>query len=105
VINSGISGHTSVQLYERIDRDVLAYDPQIVIIWIGTNDGMLKATEDSNVYGERPFDSPPLLAKSVLLTMLDSIHSVMSKTRNLYRPQGDFQDLVPRVDISAFKKT
>jgi lysophospholipase L1-like esterase len=103
VINSGISGNTSVQLYERIDRDVLALNPRVVIIWIGTNDGMLKLNKDSNVLGECPSDTPPLLAKSVLLTTIDSLHTVMRKRGSRNRPQGNFKKLVPRVDIVTFQ--
>jgi lysophospholipase L1-like esterase len=103
VINSGISGHTSVQLNERIDRDVLALNPRVVIIWIGTNDGMLKLKKDSKVLGERPSDTPPLLAKSVLLTTIDSLHTVMSKRGSRNRPKGNFQKLAPRVDIATFQ--
>ena len=38
VTNAGISGHTSRQLLERYDRDVVSLDPDWVSICIGIND-------------------------------------------------------------------
>ena len=49
-INSGISGNTAVQGLERLERDVLAYSPHLVIICFGLNDvsgGMDKITDFS----------------------------------------------------------
>ena len=38
VINAGISGDTTIGALARIDKDVLAKDPQVVIIEFGAND-------------------------------------------------------------------
>ena len=38
VVNSGISGNTTEDLINRIDRDLYDYNPSAVIIQIGTND-------------------------------------------------------------------
>ena len=38
VVNAGISGNKSADLLERWDRDVTAYDPDIVFCMIGIND-------------------------------------------------------------------
>ncbi len=38
VINAGVSGHTFADGLDRLDRDVLAFDPDLVIISFGTND-------------------------------------------------------------------
>lgn len=38
VVNSGISGNTTEDLINRIDRDLYNYNPSTVIIQIGTND-------------------------------------------------------------------
>jgi lysophospholipase L1-like esterase len=35
---SGISGNTVADLYERIDKDVIHHNPDIVVLWIGVND-------------------------------------------------------------------
>jgi len=103
VINSGISGHTSVQLNERIDRDVLALNPRVVIIWIGTNDGMLKLKKDTSVLEEPTYDPQQLLQRSVILATIDSLYAVMNKTGRRNRPRGNFKALVPRVDIATFQ--
>jgi len=41
VINSGIRGHTSVQGLRRLERDVLWYQPHVVLTAFGVNDGNL----------------------------------------------------------------
>jgi acyl-CoA thioesterase I len=38
VVNAGVSGDTTESARERLDRDVLAHDPRIVIIGLGGND-------------------------------------------------------------------
>jgi lysophospholipase L1-like esterase len=40
VINQGISGETTEQLLLRLERDVISYQPQLVIITIGGNDAI-----------------------------------------------------------------
>ena len=39
VINAGISGNTTEQGLERLDRDVLSHNPDIVVICYGLNNG------------------------------------------------------------------
>ncbi|WP_299461010.1 GDSL-type esterase/lipase family protein [uncultured Gimesia sp.] len=38
VINAGVGGNLSSQLLKRIDRDVLAHKPSVVVLMVGTND-------------------------------------------------------------------
>lgn len=38
IINSGISGNTSIQGLKRIDKDVLSYNPDICVVSFGIND-------------------------------------------------------------------
>ncbi|WP_285102110.1 GDSL-type esterase/lipase family protein [Promicromonospora sp. MEB111] len=38
VVNAGINGHTTADLLERLDRDVVELDPERVITLVGTND-------------------------------------------------------------------
>ncbi|PUB23463.1 lysophospholipase L1-like esterase [Promicromonospora sp. AC04] len=38
VVNAGINGHTTADLLERLDRDVIELDPERVITLVGTND-------------------------------------------------------------------
>ena len=37
-INAGISGHTTTDMIARLDRDVLHYHPEVMVICAGTND-------------------------------------------------------------------
>lgn len=38
VLNKGISGHNSANLLARVDRDVNAFHPDLVLLMVGTND-------------------------------------------------------------------
>ncbi|MEZ6129895.1 MAG: GDSL-type esterase/lipase family protein [Planctomycetaceae bacterium] len=38
MINAGLSGHTTVNALARIDHDVLAHQPQLVVVMFGMND-------------------------------------------------------------------
>lgn len=38
VVNAGIGGHTTAEMLERLDRDVFAHGPDLVIVMAGTND-------------------------------------------------------------------
>lgn len=42
IINAGRSGDTSAEALERLDRDVLARDPRVVIVLLGGNDFLHK---------------------------------------------------------------
>lgn len=46
VINHGIGGQTSPQLCARFERDVLSFQPQIVIITVGGNDAKKDVTPE-----------------------------------------------------------
>lgn len=104
VVNAGIAGHTSIQTLARINRDALDFYPHVIILWVGTNDGMLKSQPDPR-NGVRPYDKAPLATKSALLTTLDSFSSAMYLTSALGRPDGAPKDLSPRVDIQTFSST
>lgn len=50
IVNAGVSGDTTEKALERIDADVLARDPRVVIVGLGGNDflqGVAIATEES----------------------------------------------------------
>ena len=53
VVNKGHGGNTTSQMLDRFDDDVLAYDPDVVIIWGGINDvagvGSTAAHVESNL--------------------------------------------------------
>ena len=46
MINAGISGHTTVNALARIDRDVLAHQPDVVTVMFGLNDMTRVSLED-----------------------------------------------------------
>ena len=46
VINAGVPGNTTADALERLDRDVLAHDPKIVLITLGGNDLMRDVPRD-----------------------------------------------------------
>jgi lysophospholipase L1-like esterase len=58
VVNAGACGHTSVQGLARVDRDVLWYQPHVVFVAFGINDGnlgywSLDPVRERMVLGER----------------------------------------------------
>lgn len=50
IVNKGVPGDTSSDALARLDRDVLALDPQIVIIGLGGND-ILQRTTPETMFG------------------------------------------------------
>lgn len=46
VVNSGIGGQTVLDGLDRLDSDVFYYDPQIVVVSFGLNDGFIIIEED-----------------------------------------------------------
>jgi lysophospholipase L1-like esterase len=45
VLNRGVSGDTTEDGWNRLDRDVLAANPRIVIVWLGANDVLRQLPE------------------------------------------------------------
>lgn len=43
-INAGVGGHSSAQGLRRISKDVLAHNPDIVVVFFGTNDSRVDST-------------------------------------------------------------
>ncbi|MEI6197346.1 MAG: GDSL-type esterase/lipase family protein [Verrucomicrobiota bacterium] len=43
VVNGGVAGNTSAEGLKRIQKDVVGHDPDIVVIFFGTNDGRVDA--------------------------------------------------------------
>lgn len=49
VINSGIGGDTVIDAYNRLESDVISFEPHLVIINLGLNDGWIQeVVEDGN---------------------------------------------------------
>lgn len=68
LINSGVSGNTSTQGLERIEKDVLIHNPDIVLINFGMND---KSMEERNK------------AKVDIRTFEENILTMIYKIRNI----------------------
>ncbi len=47
VINSGVSGDTTSSAISRLSRDILSYNPDLVIILLGGNDFIQRVPEDT----------------------------------------------------------
>ena len=53
VINSGIGGNTILDAYDRVENDVISYNPHLAVINFGLNDGRIKEItgDDENING------------------------------------------------------
>jgi acyl-CoA thioesterase-1 len=49
VVNAGISGDTTEGGVRRLDRDVLAYQPRVVVVELGVNDAFGRRPSDTTV--------------------------------------------------------
>ena len=49
VINSGVGGNTVIDGIKRLERDIINYNPDTVIINFGLNDGMLHKSRDTSI--------------------------------------------------------
>ena len=53
IINSGISGDGTLGGIARLERDVLAYNPDLVVVSYGLNDAAIGGVEGLDGYGQR----------------------------------------------------
>jgi lysophospholipase L1-like esterase len=68
VINSGIGGNTIIDAYSRLDDDVFYFNPHLVIINFGLNDGVLLKTDEN---GNKNNTNKSLLEERELPSMID----------------------------------
>ncbi len=68
VINSGIGGDTIIEAWNRLDDDILDFNPLLVIINFGLNDGILLKTDEN---GNKNNTNKSLLDKSKLTSRVD----------------------------------
>jgi len=54
IINAGISGNTTRDAMARLDRDVLARNPSVVLLWLGGNDILQRHYERVFELGQNP---------------------------------------------------
>jgi len=97
VVNAGVCGHTAVQGLARLDRDVLWYQPHIVFVAFGINDGNLgywplDPIRERQVLGEHSWRGRinSLLSRSHLYL------TIRARTKRLLRRLG-WQEQAPQV--------
>ena len=56
VINSGIGGNTVLEAYDRVENDVIGYNPHLVVINFGLNDGRIQ--EENEYENENGAEEP-----------------------------------------------
>lgn len=73
VINAGINGHNVVELIQRLDKDCLSNNPQMVVLMVGTNDMLNEAklltTHQYQQYYEELIKAIQEKARLVIMTI------------------------------------
>jgi len=98
IINKGISGNNSTHLLKRLDRDLLASNPDIVFILIGTNDianGFSDEKILSNISSIIELTMTKLNGSKIFIT------SILPTRDNQPRPNERIQGLNKQVQIIA----
>lgn len=98
IINKGISGNNSTHLLKRLDRDLLASNPDIVFILIGTNDianGFSDEKILSNISSIIEITMTKLNGSKIFIT------SILPTRDNQPRPNERIQGLNKQVQIIA----
>ncbi|MCL4416510.1 MAG: GDSL-type esterase/lipase family protein [Actinobacteria bacterium] len=85
VINCGVGGNTSADGLERIETDVLCYNPEIAVVNFGLNDGLLVKSEDRNNNNKK---------KSNLLYRINE---------NYYKPAVDIEEYKNNIENIILK--
>ena len=92
VVNAGVYGYTSFQGL-RVFKRALHYEPDMVLISFGCNDGMRVTVSDARFLNRTRWDT--ILCKAKLgQLLLECADKVFTKRMG---------DLVPRVDVSEYK--
>lgn len=99
LVASGINGNKIKDLYTRMDNDVLAKNPSIVIIWIGVNDVWHKlsgngtsADQFANIYSDV---IKRLQAQNIKVMLVTP--SVIGEKKNGVNPQDNDLDLYANI--------
>lgn len=58
IVNAGEGGNTVINLSRRLERDVLAHEPDTVLIMVGGNDAMSHSQPDTRPYYRKSQDIP-----------------------------------------------
>jgi lysophospholipase L1-like esterase len=95
VINSGVGGNNTADMLARIDRDVLAYRPDLTILMAGTNDRMNSSNYLSMPQYERNMRTiiskiSDAESRIILMTILPVYEPYLytRHDKSFYEPQG-----------------
>jgi lysophospholipase L1-like esterase len=104
LIGAGIGGNKIYDLYLRMDDDVLAKNPDVVVIWVGVNDVWHKATSGTGTDADK-FEKfytavvKKLQAKNIKV-YLTTPSTIGEKTDNTNQQDGDlnsYSNIIRRV--------
>jgi lysophospholipase L1-like esterase len=102
VLNAGITGHTSAQVIERLDRDVIAHRPDLAIVWVGMNDGWLGRRPDPQDMAG-PYDRPsPFRFLEVVNSLVSS--DALFRLAERFKSAGNPGNQTARVSLGEFQK-
>ena len=105
--NTGVGGNTSTQLLARFDADVLAYNPKVVVLAIGTNDIWQAVAQSVYVANMRDMVAKTIKAGAVpvLVTFTPHLASPTTKTKamswNAWIRRYAAENGYPLVDMHA----
>jgi lysophospholipase L1-like esterase len=100
IINKGLSGNNSTHLLKRLERDLLASNPDIIFILIGTNDiakGFANAEIISNINSIIEITSENIPVNNIFIT------SILPTRNNELRPNERIRELNKKIQLMAEK--
>lgn len=104
VVNSGVSGNTTVDALLRIEEDVLALSPDFVTVLLGANDSAIHRNVDIELYEENLRKITSLIGpeKTLLISAAPVVESRQDARKN--DTLQDFARVVERVaaDTGAY---
>jgi len=101
VINKGINGDTALGVLQRLDRDVILLEPDIVIVAIGTNDIFARLSSDPNSTPETYHATIAKIFKKLQLKLPDTHVFTMGMTTSLRKyTQIRFGNFLPQQNVT-----
>jgi acyl-CoA thioesterase-1 len=95
VINSGVSGDTTTMALYRLNRDVLSYDPKVVIINLGANDFLQQIANQQTDIGLTKYNYEIMLAN--LATENCKIYITRFLSENIMKEIMSYQGVPPQI--------
>lgn len=95
IINSGISGNSTTDCLARFDRDVAAYNPDIVLIMLGINDSIPAEYSNSNLETYKRelgqlYDKCTAIGAKVVFMRPNDVNVAVFENYARYRPYGGY---------------